>query len=240
MENKKNTPAINPDVAKNPIMGDQPLDLIHTRRNLLIICFIVIFGFIAGLNISPDLLNKYIEGEKITVLHINLAALFVVFYLWISFSWKFWDYYKSQIILTTSTISLGKDLGMGLKEGPLPHHEESNYSSIYNWWLSEEHNLKIKMQAIEKQIDNLVNNNSNKKEDDSREIERLDNILQKLREHYFPQNDLIRASMAHFERSFCRFLYSQKLRVTILEGWLPIIFGLISIIILLRSVLLSF
>lgn len=239
MDNSNKTTVINPELAKKPIMGDQPLDLIHTRRNLLIISFIVIFGYIADINISRNTLNNYIEGEKLTLTHINLAALMVLVYLWISFIWKFWDFYKSQIILTTRTISLEKDLGMGLEEGPHPNLETSDYSSIYNWWLAEEYNLKHKSKAIEELIENLVKNKSDAPDEDSRQIEKLNNILVKLRAHYFPQNDLIKISMAHFERSFRRFLYSQKMRVTILEGWLPFMFGLISISILLRSVFLT-
>lgn len=230
-ENKKR---INSKVAKEPLLAEQPTDLLHTRRNLLVTSFIVLFACISGLSINLKALENYISGEA-SIIHIFLATSIITLYLLVSFFMKYRDYFDSQVLLTTRLISLDENLTYaGGNDDLKPRYVNPKYSSIYNWWLRAPVVINYRLKALDEKIESLTNFS----EKGNGDINMVLNKIQEALSKYGPENELLK-SLGVFEDGFRNHLYNQKCRVIVLEGLLPFIAGLSALLVLIGQIIIE-
>ncbi|WP_289284100.1 MULTISPECIES: hypothetical protein [unclassified Methylophaga] len=239
-------------VSQEPFIGDQPTDLLHTRRNLLLISSIVIFSYFTGLEINPERLKYYFADDANAVFHINLAALFIISYLWVSFSWKYTDFYDTQLILTTKGIKFINKVSVPIGTDVEVPDLNENYS-IYPWWKQMEQIVKYNNEVfitaaseVSKFSKSLAEEQLKKVNESSSTLgSRLDDLkykvgtvqdsLRRITEHN-PYQERVDKAMEHFGRHFWQCIHSQKIRVSILEGWLPLLLGALALSILINQV----
>lgn len=222
MQNKNGV--LNPVLAKKPVLDDQPVDLIRTRRNLLLITSIYLFCYICEVTFIPKFFNEnFLKGE-LTETNITWAITILILYLFISFLWKFNDFYHSQNILSTKGINIYSVMHFGDVTEKETFRSPGQYS-LAAWWARTSEIMDSHYERIEKTLENFE-----VQENVRSQVDKIKADTQTIASMYkAASNDDVINTLSHFDKSVIRFVYTQRLRIFIIDWCLPVFMSTVTL-----------
>jgi hypothetical protein len=221
------------------------------RRNLLVVSSVTVVSVILGIRIAPanSLLGVSFEGLTPDVFKTCLLAVNV--YMLAHFCWCVTDELQEWRLRVTGTRTAFITAGVWSSEDG-DHPSEPRQSTLYNWWKQrapESGRTKAALERIENAIrarlDQLEPPPSGEltkaERDETFQLAEVKSDLESVRMEIQRQNTVleskrIEVSLRRFDGAYQLFLRSQNLRWLIMEAGFPVLFGAMSIAILVRDV----
>ena len=207
---------------ERPIIAEQPTELRLTRRNLLMVSFVYLYGLTFGVDYQSFLTNN---GVKFQGNQLDWAILLISIYLLISFIWKFIDFYRSQIILKTGILEIYDPLKWN-QVTEKRHFTDPTQYTLSGWWGRTSVELEKCYSQLEEHIKNLKQQPKEfhtQLNDISNQIQSVNKVLQT------GDAPKLNETLESYDKSVLRFIISQRLRVNIVDFGIPFFIGIANI-----------
>ena len=219
---------------EQPFAKPLPDDIQRTRRNLILLSFVLIFGILANVSISAESVGHFSLSVKgLTQTKAYIAFFLINAYLLIHFLFSACEHMQSDRLLTTGTLKIFRQtyLTEEVKDSDFP--DPSQYT-IAGWWSKS----TSEFQGLQNQAKELVAQikTTHSKKNDIGVVEALDKINRNLASidnnqkilYQSAEAEKIQQSLRAFDQSFFSFLTYQRRRFFWIEFLLPTLLGVVS------------